>query len=129
MPSQYTDNDLEKLIISYYNKSLLTFTPLFNKYLFVEIIYNSNVLKRFVIDSLGVFRSNVSDDNKETINYLYNMFTIFTQAGKSNSGMEISSGLSGDEYKRKYLIDKIKNYKNDLDYEIYITQEKKDATR
>ena len=104
MPSRYTNNDLEKMIISYYNKSLLTFSPLFNKYLFVEIIYNSNVLKRFVIDSLNSFRENVATtDNKETLNYLYDMFTIFTQEGKSNSGMNISD-LTDDEYKKTYLV-------------------------
>ena len=104
MPSRYTNNDLEKMIISYYNKSLLTFSPLFNKYLFVEIIYNSNVLKRFVIDSLNSFRENVATtDNKETLNYLYDMFTIFTQEGKSNSGMNISD-LTNDEYKKTYLV-------------------------
>ena len=32
------------------------------------------------------------------------MFTIFTEKGKSKSGMEISSGLGSTEYKRTYLV-------------------------
>lgn len=110
MPSRYTKNDLEKMIISYYNKSLLTFSPLFNKYLFVEIIYNSNVLKRFVIDSLNSFRQTSGEiGNSETLNYLYDMFTVFTQEGKLNSGMDIKGDTAGGEYKKSYLISTMVN--------------------
>lgn len=106
MPSQYTDNDLEKIIISYYNKSLLTFTPLFNKYLFVEIIYNSNVLKRFVIDSLNVFKKNIDGDNADTIKYLFNMFTVFKVNGTMSKGSIIDEVVD-KKYKKEWLIDEV----------------------
>ena len=64
------------MIISYYNKSLMLFSPLFNKYLFVEIIYNSNVLKQFIISALDILKNYVSDKNSQTIKYLYNMFSL-----------------------------------------------------
>jgi hypothetical protein len=81
MPFNSNVNDVEKMIITKYNKSMLTLTPLFDRYLFMEILYNSNVLKQFVKTMLNnVLKINSTTDpttvQNKTLLYLYNAFSI-----------------------------------------------------
>lgn len=102
MPTNCSESNMQKLIISYYNKSLMLFSPLFNKYLFVEIIYNSNILKQFVLSALDILKNHTSDKNSQTINYLYNMFKLDDKYHGINIDQKDTGSLG--KYNKSWLI-------------------------
>lgn len=79
LPSLNQPTDITNLVISYYRKPLVSFSPLFDKYMFVEILYNSALLNKFINTMLKAFTSTNPGTNelKETLNYLTNMFSIY----------------------------------------------------
>lgn len=79
LPSLNQPTDITNLVISYYRKPLVSFSPLFDKYMFVEILYNSALLNKFINTMLNAFTSANPGTNelKETLNYLTNMFSIY----------------------------------------------------
>lgn len=103
MPTNCSETNMQNLIVSYYNKSLMLFSPLFNKYLFVEIIYNSNVLKQFIISALDILNKHTSSKNSQTVKYLYNMFKLKDDYHGINIG-EKDTGSDG-KYNKTWLIE------------------------
>jgi hypothetical protein len=51
-----TEHNIEAIVLHYFHKPLLTFNEIFNKYLFVQIIYNSAVFRSIVERFMNVFQ-------------------------------------------------------------------------
>lgn len=99
LPSLNQPTDITNLVISYYRKPLVSFSPLFDKYMFVEILYNSALLNKFINTMLNAFTSTNPGTNelKETLNYLTNMFSIYN----NYENYVIKKGFD-DDGNRKY---------------------------
>lgn len=79
MPGSFNNNmDLTNLIVSYYKKQMLAFNPIFDKYLYVEILYNSAILDNFITKMLNAFNINgeFREDIVHSLRYLRNLFNI-----------------------------------------------------
>ena len=76
------DGNFTNMIVSYYNKRMLTLKPVFDRYLYVEILYNSALLKQFITKTIHAMdqelRNNPADlQLVQTLKYLRNAFNIF----------------------------------------------------
>ena len=76
-PSSVThDMDFTNLIVSYYKNQMLTFSPIFDKYLYVEILYNSAILDSFITKMMEEFKNRSQAGQNTKYNYLLNIFRV-----------------------------------------------------
>lgn len=75
------DTDFTNMIISYYNKRMLSLKPVFDKYMYVEILYNSAILNHFITKTIDVMKKELEQPRIDpqltsTLNYLFNTFNV-----------------------------------------------------
>ena len=88
------DTDFTNMIVSYYNKRMLSLKPVFDKYMYVEILYNSAILNHFITKTIDVMKDElntppVDSQLTNTLNYLVNTFNV---SGNYNNYFEAGVG-------------------------------------
>ena len=100
------DGNFTNMIISYYNKRMLTLKPVFDRYLYVEILYNSALLKQFITKMVDVMEKELNNHKitdtplARTLTYLKNVFEVFG----TNSEKDYTKyfNINDDKYEAKH---------------------------
>lgn len=109
MPGSFNANmDITNLIVSYYKKQMLAFNPIFDKYLYVEILYNSAVLDNFITKMLQTFDAEIAnhgnDQLAQSLRYLRNLFNIRTNRSYIDyEPGQYRRGINGVEFNNEGL--------------------------